>query len=311
MTANASAPGRSASLVDKFKSPALALSLAALFWSGNFIAGRALRGHIDPVTLNFTRWLLALVLFAPTIWNETRRSLQTIRREWLYIFCLGATGIAAFHTTTYFALQKTTATNALLVLSFGPIAILVAAAITGIERPNRGQIAGMLVSTLGALVLVTRGNLEIIHDGTSNAGDLWILVAIAIWTVYSLLLRRRPADLPPDVALGASMAAGVILMFPFLFVGAAPNLGAFTSLPLVLGIAYIVVFASILAFMFFSFGVSRLGPSRAGQFLNLMPVFGVILAFTLLGETPGLAQIAGAALVIAGIVLVERARGSA
>jgi drug/metabolite transporter (DMT)-like permease len=169
----------------------------------------------------------------------------------------------------------------------------------------------MLVSIAGAIVLITRGNIGAIHGGTSNVGDLWILAAVAIWTIYSLLLRRRPAGLPSDVTLGASMAAGVILMFPFLFIGSAPNLDAFTSLPLLLGIAYIAVFASILAFLFWSFGVSRLGPSRAGQFLNLMPVFGVILAFTFLDETPALSQIAGAALVVAGIVLVERARGPA
>jgi drug/metabolite transporter (DMT)-like permease len=308
MIASASAPGRSTSLVDKFKSPVLALTLATLFWAGNFIVGRALRGHIDPVSLNLTRWLIALVLFAPLIWRETSQSIAAVRREWLYIFGLGATGIAAFHTMTYLALQTTTATNALLVLSFGPIAILGAAAITGVERPNRNQVFGMLVSVAGAIVLVTRGNLQIIRDGTSSAGDLWILAAVAVWAVYSLLLRRRPADLPPNVALGASMAAGVVLMFPFLIFGPAHEVSAFASLPLLLGLGYIAIFASIIAFLFYSFGVARLGASRSGQFLNLMPVFGVILAFTFLGETPGPAQIAGAVLVVAGILLVERAR---
>ena len=311
MAANASTPaGRAERTLARFKSPVLALTLAALFWSGNFIVGRALRGHIDPITLNFTRWLIALILFAPLIWGETWRSIAVVRREWLYIFGLGATGIAAFHTMTYLALQTTTATNALLVLSFGPIAILAAAAITGVERPNRNQIAGMLVSVAGAIVLVTRGNLQIIHNGMSNAGDLWILAAVAIWAVYSLLVRRRPADLPPNVALGASMAAGVVLMFPFLIFGTAHEVSAFASLPLLLGLGYIAVFASILAFLFWSFGVARLGASRSGQFLNLMPVFGVILAFTFLGETPGPAQVFGAVLVVTGILLVERARAS-
>ena len=139
-----------------FRSPALALALAALFWSGNFVAGRALRGHIDPVTLNFLRWLIALALLAPFIWRSTADSLKVLRREWRLIFALGATGIASFHTLAYLALQSTTATSALLMLSLAPILTLFASAAAGMEHPTNRQIGGALISIAGAGILVTR-----------------------------------------------------------------------------------------------------------------------------------------------------------
>jgi drug/metabolite transporter (DMT)-like permease len=123
-----------------FRSPAVALALAALFWSGNFVAGRALRGQVDPVTLNFLRWLIALALIAPFVWRSTAASLAVLRREWRLILALGATGIASFHTLVYLALQSTTATSALLMLSLAPIVTLLASAAVGMEHPTNSQI---------------------------------------------------------------------------------------------------------------------------------------------------------------------------
>jgi len=286
-----------------FHSPIIALTLAALFWSGNFIAGRALRDHIDPVTLNFSRWLIALILLAPFVWRDMLTSVAVVRREWRLILGLGATGIASFHTLNYLALQTTTATNALLTLSLAPIAILAGAATLGLERPNRRQLAGAITSIVGAAILITRGEFATIHDFV--VGDLWMLVSVVIWAAYSLLLRRRPADLPPSVALAASIGVGLILLVPFLLLGSGTSFTAFVSLASLAGIGYVAVFASVLAFMFWSYGVSRLGPSRSGQFILLMPVFGAALAATLLGERLAPAEIAGALLVLAGIVIVE------
>lgn len=291
------------------RSPALALTLAALFWSGNFVAGRALRGHVDPVTLNFMRWLIALTIIAPFVWRSATASLPVLRREWRLIVALGATGIASFHTLVYLALQSTTATSALLMLSLAPIVTLLASASVGMEHPTNRQIGGALISIVGAGVLITRGNLTGILSQGFNVGDLWMLLAVLVWTAYSLLLRRRPADLPSPVALAASIAAALTMMVPLLFVGGSTPIATRTSVPVLLSTAYIAIFASAIAFLFWTYGVSRLGPARAGQFVNLMPIFGAGLAFSVLGEVPTLAQVAGAALVLSGIAFVEgRAR---
>ena len=292
-----------------FRSPALALALAALFWSGNFVAGRALRGHVDPVTLNFLRWLIALALIAPFVWRSTAASLPVLRREWRLILALGATGIASFHTLVYLALQSTTATSALLMLALAPIVTLIASAAAGMEHPTNRQIGGALISIVGAGVLITRGNLPGVLTQRFNAGDLWMLLAVVIWTAYSLLLRRRPTDLPSPVALAASIAAALAMMVPVLILSTPIPVAALASVPVLLSIAYVAMFASAIAFLFWTYGVSRLGPTRAGQFVNLMPIFGAALAFCVLGEVPTLAQVGGAALVLSGIAFVEgRAR---
>jgi drug/metabolite transporter (DMT)-like permease len=157
------------------------------------------------------------------------------------------------------------------------------------------------------MVLITRGDLAGVLAAGFNVGDLVMLVAVVVWAVYSLLLRRRPADLSPTVALVASIvpALPVLLLFTLI---AGPTVAMTVSPSLILAIAYIAVFATVLSFMFWSYGVAEMGPSRAGQFIHLMPVFGAALAFVFLGEPLSTAQVAGAALVFAGLVLIEDRR---
>jgi drug/metabolite transporter (DMT)-like permease len=288
------------------RSPVLVLALAALFWSGNFIAGRALRGQIDPLTLNFARWLLALALIAPFVWQGAMTSFHVLRREWRLILSLGATGIAMFHTLVYMALKSTTATNALMILSLAPIVTLFGAVAIGMEQATRRQLVGASVSVIGAGVLISRGKVATILTEGFNAGDLWMLLAVVVWASYSLLLRRRPTNMPSSVALAASIVAALALMAPLLIIRAPTCLSDFESVSLLLSIGYIAIFASAIAFLLWSYRVSRLGPARAGQFLHLMPVFGAGLAVLLLGELPTPTQIAGALLVLSGIAIVER-----
>ena len=168
-------------------------------------------------------------MLAPFVWRELPASLLVLRREWRLVVGLGATGIAAFHTMVYVALETTTATNALLTLSLSPIAILAGAALSGSERPVKRQALGALISILGAVVLVTRGDVAVIGTADFTRGDLWMLAAIAIWAAYSLLLRRRPADLPQAVALFASVVTGLVLLLPFLFLASRTPLATFAS----------------------------------------------------------------------------------
>ncbi|MGA7330079.1 MAG: DMT family transporter [Rhodomicrobium sp.] len=287
------------------RSPAVALALAALFWSGNFVAGRALRGQVDPVTLNFLRWLVALALIVPFVGQSMAASLQVLRREWQLILALGVTGIASFHTLVYLALQSTTATSALLMLSLAPILTLLGSAVAGVEHPTSRQIAGALISIIGAGVLITGGSSVGTFSQSFNAGDLWMLLAVVIWAAYSLILRRRPADLSSSVALAASIAAALVMMLPLLIIAPTP-LAVLGSFPVLLSIGYIALFASATAFLLWSYGVSQLGPARAGQFVHLMPLFGAGLAFIVFGDVPTPAQIAGAVLVLSGIAVVQR-----
>jgi drug/metabolite transporter (DMT)-like permease len=287
-------------------SPAVGLALTALFFSGNFVAGRALRGQVDPLTLNFLRWLIAFAVIAPFVWRHV--DFAVLRREWRLILALGATGLAGFHTLTYHALQSTTAANALLMLSLLPMTTVAGCALFWRDWPSGRQLIGSAISIVGAAILITRGDVADVLARGLNPGDLWMLVGVLVWTAYSLLLRRRPADLPPSVALAASAAAALALMAPPLAMLTPTPLEALASLPVVLSILYIALVASALAFMLWLRGVAQLGPARAGQFLHLMPVFGTALAFVLLGEAPTAVQVAGAVLVLSGLAVFERYR---
>jgi len=172
----------------KFSFPILALMLASLFWSGNFIAGRALRGLIDPLTLNFARWALALVLMGPFVWRDVVASMPVLRREWRLILALGATGIAAFHVLVYFALQRTTATNALLILALAPAATVTGAAALRIEplRPIQffgNQLSGSLIPCCsGAVRRIFRKPLRSAQASSRHS---------YCWRLFYFFSRRR------------------------------------------------------------------------------------------------------------------------
>lgn len=289
----------------------LALSTAALLWSGNFIAGRALRDDLSPLTLNLLRWALCLLVMLPWVGASVWRHRHAVRREWRLLFALGATGIAAFHTLVYLALQTTPAVNALLMLSLTPAAILLGGTLGGGPSPSRRQWAGTGLSLLGAGVLVTRGNGAALLGLAPAPGDLWMLLAVPLWAAYSRLLSRRPADLPQPVVLACSIAPALVLLLAATLAtpAGAPLAVAAAALRaqpwLLAAVAYVAVFASLIAFMLWSYGVTVIGPEAAGQFVHLMPLFGALLALLLLGEALVPAQGAGALCVLAGIGLVQ------
>lgn len=282
------------------------LTLAALFWAGNFVAGRAIRGDIDPLSLNVLRWTLCLILFVPFVIRPLFLHRAAVRREWRLLLAIGATGIAGFHTLVYAALRETTVINALLILSLAPATTFICAAAIGDSRPSGRQWIGSAVALIGAAVLVTRGSLEKAASLELNSGDILMICAVGVWTIYTLLLRRRPADLPQNVTLASGIVAGLVLMAPA-WAWFAP--ASLESLSLDIGtwtaIGYIALCASLVAFLLWMHGVSAIGAARAGQFVHLLPVFGAVLAMALLGETVSAAQSAGAAFVVAGIVLVN------
>jgi drug/metabolite transporter (DMT)-like permease len=284
--------------------PIIALSLAALFWSGNFVVGRALRGQIDPVHLSTLRWLICLLVFLPIVGRKARAHAGVLRREWKYLLALGVTGVAGFQTVVYLALETTTAINALLLLAFTPAAILIGTALTGAARPKSLQWIGSLVSLIGVGVLVTRGDWRVFANLNFERGDLWMMAAVLFWPIYSLLLTKRPADLPSDVSLAGSIVAALLVLIP-LFIADTGAWPAFTP-AIVAALLYVGLFASLFAFVLWSYGVGAIGPGKAGQFIHLMPVFGAALATLFLGERIDAAQIAGAICVLVGVVLVNR-----
>jgi drug/metabolite transporter (DMT)-like permease len=283
-----------------------ALTVTALLWSSNFIIGRAVRDDVSPAALNFLRWAIALLILVPL----TRRDLQahraTLMRHWKLIALLGFTGIAAFQTLGYVALTTTTALNTILLLALAPLAIVALSWLALGERVSRVQAMGLGISLVGAGVLILHGEFETLAEMRFNAGDLWMLLAVVLWAVYSVLLRRRPADVPPLALHTMSVAAGTLWMLPAFGWQATHGSALPGSVAGWVAVAFIAVFSSAFAHALWVRSVATIGPNRAGVFMHLIPVFGAILAITFLDEEPAAYHAAGAALALCGIVLTSR-----
>jgi len=283
--------------------PAL-LVLAVLLWSGNFVAGRAMGEAVSAVGLNFWRWSLALAILLPLALPELRRHAGIIKASWRYLALLGLTGVAAFHIFVYQAVSHTTATNALLVLSTAPAGIMLLSRATLGEPVRPRQWLGIAASFAGAAVLICRGDLGALAALALGRGELWMLAAVPTWSAYSVLLKRRPPALPQRSTLAVSTAMGLVFMSP-LVLAAPAVLDVPWSPSLLAGIAYIGIGASVIAFLCWNRGVALVGPARAGVYIHLMPLFGALLGFLLLGESLQAYHAAGAGLVFAGIVLTQ------
>jgi drug/metabolite transporter (DMT)-like permease len=286
--------------------PYLLLSLTSLFWAGNAVVGRAIVHDIPPVALAQIRWTAAFLLLLPFVWDQIRSELPLIRRHFGMLLLLSFTSVGAFNTILYWSVQHTTAINATLMQSSGPLLIaLWSLALFG-DPLSRGQIGGIALSLLGVLAIVSGGDHARLASLQLNAGDVAIVVAIAIYALYSTLLRKRPGMTAVSFA-AVTMGLGAAMIVPF---AVAEHWAGYRIAPLGLGAAaalvYVVVFPSILAVLFFNRGVQLVGANRAGPFFHLIPLYGAILAIVFLGERPGLHHAIGAILIIGGVVLASR-----
>lgn len=284
----------------------VALTVTALLWSSNFVIGRAIHEAVTPATMNFLRWALALVVLLPVTLVDLRRHRLALLRNWRLIALLGLTGIAGFQTLCYFALTQTTALNTILLTSLAPLAIVALSWLALGERISRVQGLGLLTSLGGAVVLILHGDAEALVSLRFNAGDLWMLLAVALWTVYSVLLRRRPEHVPPLALHTASVGAGTLWMLPLFGWEAVRGAGLPTALSAWLAIGFVAVFSSAIAHALWVRGVASIGPNRASVFIHLMPLFGAVLAITFLGEEVAAYHVLGAALVLVGVILSIR-----
>lgn len=285
------------------------LALANLFWSGNWIIARALRHDIDPLTLNTWRWLIAALALAPFALPGIIAQRALIRRSAGLVTLLALTGVVLFQLLVYLGLQSTTAVNGVLFNSSAPLFFLLCSWVMLRERATRGQIAGMLMSFAGIVIILSHGELGQLRQISFNRGDAWILLAMAVWGVYSVLLKRRDAALGGVLLLFLTSVAGVLLMLPLLVWSAWQGSGVVLRLPAGVEIAavlYIALAASVGAFMCWNRGVAVLGANAAGFTLHLLPVFGTLLAMLFLGERFHLFHAAGVAAILAGVVVASR-----
>ncbi|WP_119422152.1 DMT family transporter [Desertibaculum subflavum] len=288
-----------------WRQPYLLLVLTTLFWSGNFVLGRAVHDAVPPVALAFWRWAGGFLIVLPFAWPHLARDIAVVRRHLPLVLLLSALGVASFNTLVYLGLGRTTAINGLLIQSFMPLAIIAASLMLFGERINRWQAIGLALSLAGIVAIVARGELATLAALDVNAGDLLIVLAILAYALYTALLRRRPT-MHPLSFLAVTFGLGALMLVPLYgweHVAVRQLAGNPTTFA---AIAYVALFPSVLAYLCYNRGVELIGANRAGQFVHLMPVFGSLMAVAFLGESFRLFHAIGIALIFAGILVAAR-----
>lgn len=295
-------------LASRRASPYLLLGLAVLFWAGNFVVGRAAHEVVPPIAFNFWRWTVALAVLLPFAWPELQRHWTMVLHEWRSLAALALCGITAFHSAVYLGLGDAEAINGALYFATSPLFFVLFAWLLLGERIGGARTLGIAASIAGALLVIGRGDPRNLLGLEFAAGDLWLVLSVVFWALYSVLLRRRPPALPPLALLAAIVGYGLAFLLPLyaaeLWSGRTVQVGPKSLASL----AYVALFPSVIAYVFWNRGVREVGPSLAGLFLPLMPVFSAVLAIPFLGERLAWYHCAGAALVGSGILL---ARGRA
>lgn len=280
------------------------LILAVLFWSGNFITGRYISSSIEPMQLSFYRWFFVLILLLPYIVINYKNLMRGFKKDSLLLVVFGAFGIAGFNTFLYYGLQTTTATNALLINSSTPIFIILISSIIFRMLITKVQFFGVIVSTIGVLYLILKGDINHILELKFTPGDLWIVAAAVDWALYSVLLKFKPKDLSSFEFLTITTIIGVIILYvAFISQGFTLEFSFLQNNDILYSLIYIVIFPSILSFYFWNMATIEIGANKAGQSAHLMPIFGAFLAYIFLDEVLQFYHMVGMILIALGIYL--------
>ncbi|MGA1933531.1 DMT family transporter [Arcobacter sp. YIC-464] len=280
------------------------LVLAVLFWSGNFVFGRLVSSSIEPTELSFYRWFFVLVLLLPYIFINIKRLFKALSKDFLILLLLGAFGVAGFNTFLYYGLQTTTAINALLINSAIPIMIVVLSGIILKTSIKFIQVLGIIISTIGVIYLILKGEYQTLQTLEFSRGDLWILLAGFVWSVYSICLKFMPKDIKAFDFLAITTFIGtLILAVVFFYQGYTFSIDFVDNSSVFYSLIYMVIFPSILSFYFWNISTVQVGANKAGQFAHLMPIFGAVLAYIFLKEKLELYHLVGVLLIGLGIYL--------
>ena len=285
----------------------LLLIFTTIFWSGNFIVGKAASLYqIPPFSLNFYRWFFAGLILFPFTFKELINKKNYIFKNIGFFIILGISSITIFNSIVYYSLYYTQVISGVLMISTIPVWIIFIASILNIEKTNAFQIIGVGLSLIGVIFIITKADLNLIKNLEFNKGDLSMIVAMFAWAVYSALLKKKKYEISQLALLQVVIILGLIFLIPIYFI--EMNLGHLIvlELPFYLTLSYVVIFPGLLAFFFWIKGISIIGANRAGVFLHLMPIFGAIMAMIIFDEKFMYYHLLGAIFILAGITLSNK-----
>ncbi len=283
------------------------LILTTIFWSGNFIVGKAASMYeIPPFSLNFYRWFFAGLILLPFTLKEIISKKKYILENIGFFIILGITSITIFNSIVYYSLYYTQVISGVLMISTIPVWIIFISSILNVEKTNIFQIIGVALSLTGVIFIITKADINLIRSLDFNKGDLTMAVAMFSWALYSALLRKKKYEISQITLLEVVIISGLVFLIPIYFI--EMNMGYLIKLekPFILTLTYVVIFPGLAAFFFWIKGISIIGANRAGVFLHMMPIFGAIMAMIIFKEKFMFYHFLGAMFIIAGITLSNR-----
>ena len=283
------------------------LVLAALFWSGNFIVGKfATLFEIPPLTLNVFRWISVWFILIPFTYKEIYNNLPYIKKNWLVISFMGVITISTFNSVVYFALNYTQVINAVLMLAAIPAATIVLSSLMKIEETNIFHLLGLVLSIIGIGSIISNGDIQKIISLDFNKGDMWMLVCVITWSLYSTLLKKNNFKLSQFTLIQLMVSVGILFLIPQFFYEKSIGLELNLDKNFFLILIYVAIFPAIAAYYFWQKGIEIIGPNRASMFIQLMPLFSAVMAIIIFKEKFELYHFVGAIFILSGIYLSNR-----
>ena len=283
------------------------LVCASLFWAGNFIVGKyAFLTEIPPLSLVFYRWSLVWIILLPFTYKEIIKYKDTILNNLPLLFFLGLTSVGLFNSFTYLSLIHTQVINASLFNTAIPAIIILLCFLFKIEKTNKFQILGLIISVCGILVIITKLKIDILLSLNFNKGDLIMIGGVITWGVYSTLLKKKKFTLPLLTLVHVVCTFGLISVFPQ-FIYEVSN-GQIINLDtnLVYTLIFLALFPSIGSYYCWAGAVSIIGANRAGISLSLIPLFSSIMAIFFYNEQFQFFHLIGSILIILGLFLSNK-----
>jgi len=281
------------------------LILTAFFWGGTFVAGKLLAGQVPPVSSSFLRFFIAAIALVLILF--VNRSLPPLppQQYWPKILLLGFTGVFSYNILFFSGLEQISAGRAALIIATTPLIITLVSSLVYREKLTFIKIAGIFLSLVGALFVISNGDLNLLFSGGFGRGELAIIGCVLSWTAYTIFGRSVLVGMSPiSSVLYSTVAGAAMLLLPAILEG-LPGLLHEISLASWGALAFLGIFGTALGFTWYYRGINTIGASRAGIFINMVPVFGLLLSWLILGETFKPSVITGGLLVLAGVILAN------
>ena len=283
------------------------LIFAALFWSGNFIVGKfATLFEVPPLTLNFLRWVMVWFILIPFTIKEILAKKDYIKKNFFTIGLMGILSISTFNSVVYFALNFTQVINAVLMLAAIPPMIIIFSSIMQIEKTNIFQLSGLFLSIIGVGTIISNADIQKIISLSFNKGDIWMLVCVLSWSLYSTLLKKNKFELSQFSLIQIMVSVGLIFLVPQFLYEQSIGLEIKINKASIFILLYVVIFPAIAAYYCWQKAIELIGPNRSSMFIQLMPLFSALLAIIIFKERFQSFHFIGATFIISGIYLSNR-----